>query len=185
MGIPTASEFATVMAKGKDGGQSITRRKYLYRLAGEIITGEPAETFSNIHTERGHEMEPEARSLYAVLNDAPLTRVGFIRSGNKGCSPDSLIGTNGILEIKTGLPHILIEAMFRDDCPPEHVAQCQGNLWVAQREWIDLCVYWPKMPLVCHRVHRDEAYIDKLARAVDLFNEELAQVVERIRARAA
>ena len=71
MGIPTASQFATVLAKG----EGKTRRTYMMKLAGEIITGEPMESFSNEHTERGHEMEPEARDLYAFQTGAQLERV--------------------------------------------------------------------------------------------------------------
>jgi hypothetical protein len=44
LGIPTASEFSTVMAKGKDGGKSVTRRTYMLKLAGEILTNEPMES---------------------------------------------------------------------------------------------------------------------------------------------
>ncbi len=43
IGIPTASEFSTVLAKGKDGGPSLTRAAYMRRIAAEIITGEPLE----------------------------------------------------------------------------------------------------------------------------------------------
>ncbi|CAH1662037.1 Exonuclease [Hyphomicrobiales bacterium] len=181
-GIPTASEFATVIAKGRGGGDSRTRQSYLYRLAGEIITGEPAETFTNAHMERGKVMEPEARDLYAFLNDVQPEQVGFIRNGDKGCSPDSLIGDNGMLEIKTKLPALLLETMFRTDFPPEHMAQCQGALWVAERDWIDLAVYWPRMELVRRRAYRDEVYIAELARAIEIFNAELHEIVERYRA---
>jgi hypothetical protein len=179
-GIPTASQFATVLAKGKDGGASLTRAKYMRELAGEIITGEPMESFTNGHMERGQVMEAEARDYYAFVTDAPIQRVGFIRNGSKGCSPDSLIGTDGALEIKTALPHILIDLITKDKFPPEHKAQCQGVLWIAEREWIDLVVYWPKMPTLVVRATRDEEYIKALAEAVDRFNEELAALVERI-----
>lgn len=180
-GIPTASEFHTVLATGRDGGASKTRRDYLYRLAGEIITGEAAETYSNGHMERGRVMEAEARELYAFITDTAPDLVGFITDGVKGCSPDALIGADGVLEIKTKIPARLIEALLRDDAPPEHRAQCQGALWVAEREWVDLAMYWPRMPLVIRRLHRDEAYIATLAEAVDRFNAELAEIVEKVR----
>lgn len=180
-GIPTASNFATIMAKGRDG-PSLTRAKYMRQLAGEIITGEPAETYSNGHMARGQEMETQARERYAFDRDVEPRLVGFIRNGPKGASPDALIGDRGALEIKTALPDILIEAMLRDDAPPQHRAQTQGVLWVAEREWIDLVVYWPKLPPVIHRAVRDEAYIASMASAVDAFNDELAALVERIRA---
>lgn len=181
-GIPTASMFATVMASGRGGGESKTRAKYMRQLAGEIITGKPIEGYSNHHMERGHEMEPEARDLYAFATDTVPEIVGFVRNGNKGCSPDSLVGANGMLEIKTKLPDLLIECLERDDFPPEHRAQCQGALWVAEREWIDITVYWPGMPVFIKRAHRDESYIKTVAGAVDQFNDELAALVERVRA---
>lgn len=176
-GVPTASKFATVMAKG----EGKTRSKYMRQLAGEIITGKPMESFSNAHTDRGHVMEPEARELYAFATDTAPEQVGFIRNGPKGCSPDSLIGDNGMLEIKTKLPDLLIECLERDEFPSEHRAQCQGALWVAEREWIDIVVYWPEMPVFIKRAHRDEEYITKLSSEIDRFNDELAALVERIR----
>lgn len=181
MGIPTASMFGTVMAKGKDGGASLTRKTYLYKLAGEIITGEPAENYSNDHMERGKQMEAEARDIYAFVTDLIPQQVGFIRNGAKGCSPDSLIGNSGVLEVKSKLAHLTIECLLRDEFPPEHKAQCQGALWVSEREWVDIAVYWKGLPLFIKRAGRDDTYIQKLSEAVDVFNEELAGIVDRVR----
>ncbi len=176
-GIPTASKFATVMAKG----EGKTRADYMRKLAGEILTGEPSEQFSNVHTERGNAMEDEARETYAFINDAEIQRVGFIRNGNKGASPDSLVGTNGGLEIKTALPHIQIDRLERNRLPPEHKAQVFGNIWLAEREWWDFVSYWPKLPPLQVRVYRDEDFIKTLSDEIDRFNDELAALVERIR----
>jgi len=181
-GIPTASEFSTVMAKGRDGGASVTRRKYMLQLAGEILTGEATpDGYTNPHMERGKVMEAEARDLYAFMRDAEPVRVGFVRNGQKGASPDSLIGDNGGLEIKTALPHIQIERLLKGDLPAEHKAQVQGSMWVAEREWWDFVSYWPKLPPLIVRVYRDEEYIAGLAKAVDAFNEELEATVQAIR----
>jgi len=181
LGLPTASMFATVMASGRGGGESLTRKKYLYQLAGEIITGEPMEGYTNSAMQRGHEMEDEARDAYSFMKDADPIRVGFVRNGQKGASPDSLLGDAGALEIKTKQPNVLIETLMRADFPPEHKAQCQGVLLVAEREWIDICAYWPKMPIYVKRAYRDEEYIKTMADAVDRFNDELAAIVEKIK----
>ncbi len=181
-GLPTASEFATVMASGRGGAESKTRKTYMLKLAGEVLTGEPMERFGNVHTDRGHEMEPTARDLYAFLADVEPEQVGFITNGRKGGSPDSLIGSDGALEIKTKLPHLHLECLLRGEFPPEHKAQCQGILWVAEREWIDIAIYWPKMPLLRFKAYRDEGYIKTLASAVDEFNDELDAIVEKARA---
>jgi hypothetical protein len=177
-GIPTASRFKDVLAKG----EGKMRAKYMRELAGEVITGQPAESFSNAHMEHGSAIEGQIRSAYAFLNDVEPQQVGFIRNGRKGCSPDSLVGSDGLFEAKRKLPHLWIECMERGSFPPEHVAQVQGQLWVAERTWCDLSVFFPGMPLLTYRAYRDEAYIARLATAVDAFNEELDLVVERVRA---
>ena len=185
MGMPTCSEFATVMANGKGGAESKTRRTYMLKLAGEIITGEPMESYTNANMERGKAMEGEARDLYVFMADADLQRIGFVTNGPKGCSPDAFIGDSGMLEIKTAFPHILIPHLLKGEFPPEHQAQCQGALWVCEREWIDLVIYWPKMPLFKMRAHRDEAYIKTMAAAVDQFNAELQTLLVALDQKAA
>lgn len=180
-GIPTASEFHTVMAVGKQGGKSLTRVAYLNKLAGEILTGEPMESYVSAAMERGTLMEDEARDLYAFQNAVEPQRVGFVRNGEKGASPDSLIGDNGGLEIKSAAAHIQVARLLDGGLPSEHKAQVQGNLWVCEREWWDFCSYCPKLPLLQVRVYRDDEYIKKIAREVDLFNIELQQTVEYIR----
>lgn len=176
-GIPTASMFHAILAKGK----GLTRASYMRKLASEIITGESGEHYMNRDMERGHEMEGEARNFYAFMTDSVPERVGFIRNGIKGCSPDSLLGTDGMLEVKTQRGDLLIETLLADVFPSEHVAQCQGNLWVAEREWIDITIYWPKMPQFVKRARRDEAYIKMLADEVARFNDELGVMVEVVK----
>jgi len=182
-GIPTSSEFSTVMAKGRNGGESLTRKKYLYKLAAERIIGQPVEVWGgNAHTERGHALEPEARALYALMSDADPKRVGFIRRGPVGCSPDSLIGDDGLLEIKTKLPHLQVELLESKVLPPEHKAQIQGQLWVSGREWTDFFSYWPGLPPFQTRVHREPIYIAEMQKAVVDFLAELEALTARINA---
>ncbi|MFA6984599.1 MAG: lambda exonuclease family protein [Arenimonas sp.] len=181
MGIPTASEFHTVMAVGPKGGKSVGRVDYLNKLAGEILTGEPMTSYVSSDMERGKVMEDEARDLYAFQTGAELQRVGFIRNGDKGASPDSLIAANGGLEIKSAAAHVQIKRLLADELPSEHKAQVHGSIWVCEREWWDFTSYCPKLPLFVKRVYRDEAYIKSMALAVELFNVELQQTVEYIR----
>ena len=173
LGIPTASEFATVMASGRGGGESKQRRTYMLKLIGERMTGEPTESYTNFHMERGKIMEEEARSAYSFLTDMTPELVGFIRNCNKGCSPDSLIDNNGLLEIKTKLPHLHLAVLLDDSMPAEHMAQVQGQIWVAEREWCDFVSYWPKLPIFVKRIYRDDEYIKKLSSEVDRFIDEM------------
>lgn len=180
-GIPTASAFSAILASGRGGGESKTRQTLLYKLAGERLTGEPAENYTNGYMDRGHAMEDEARQHYAFVRDCEPKRVGFIRNGVCGCSPDALVSDAGMLEIKTASPHILIPLLLKGEAPPEHKAQLQGNLMVAEREWIDLIVYYSKMKPLIIRTYRDEGYISELRNAVDLFDLELRKLCERLK----
>jgi hypothetical protein len=179
-GIPTASEFDTVMAKGRGGAESKTRRTYMLKLIGERLTKEPMWSYGNEHMVRGKEMEAEARDLYQMIAEVECQQVGFLRRGDAGCSPDSLIGDDGMLEIKTKLPHLQLDCILYDELPAEHRAQCQGQLWIAEREWVDFVSYWPGLPLFAKRVFRDEAYIARLAEAVRAFNAEMEETIAKV-----
>lgn len=176
-GIPTASKFSDVLAKG----QGITRRKYLYQLAGEILTGQPTEGYSNAHMERGTAMEPEARREYAWKSGVEPVAVGFMRRGDAGASPDSLIGDDGLLEVKTRLPHLQVEVLLADKPPSENLTQCQGQMLISGRKWCDLISYCQGLPLGIWRIEQDLAFHARLIVELRAFNEELSALVERIR----
>jgi hypothetical protein len=188
IGLPTASVFSTIMASGKDGGASVTRTKLLHKLAGEVITGEPApEGYRNAAMDRGNVLEAEARDSYARRKGVEPQRVGFIRNfdGLKicGCSPDSLIGFDGGLEVKTAEAHVLIPMLQRPAAmPPEHRAQVMGSLWICEREFWDVTIYCHRsMPALDIRVSRDEAFIKELSNEVERFNYDLKKLVQQLR----
>jgi hypothetical protein len=184
-GVVTASTFSDVMAKGRAGAPSETRRKLLYATAAEIVTGKPAESFQgNRYTDRGKEWESEVRSLYSASTDDDVTECGFIRRGRIGYSPDSCVGENGGLEIKTHAPHILIPMLERGVCPPEHRAQIQGGLLVTGWQWIDLRCYCRGLPQLEVRVHRDLEYLGELSSALNQFHHEVDAIVARLRSYA-
>jgi len=183
MGIPTASMFATVCAKpGPRGGIPKGRQTYLWKLAGEILTGEPMDNYTNRDMERGHEREAESRDLYAMIRDVEPLEVGFIRNGDCGGSPDALVGDDGMFENKNAAPHIQIERLLKGTLPAEHVAQCQGQLMVAERQWVDFVSYCRGLKPLLVRVERDEGYIAALRIDVSDFVNELNELVEKLRA---
>lgn len=175
-GLPTASEFSTLMAKG----QGKTRRSYMLKLIGERITGEVVDSYKNAHMERGNALEEEARQLYSMTEDQEVLQVGFIKNGDVGFSPDGLCGENGLIEVKTKLPHLQLDVLLKGKVPSEHMHQCQGGLWVSQREYIDFVSYWPKIPIFIKRVYRDEKFIAEIKVAVDEFLTEMNELHEKI-----
>ena len=185
LGIVTMSELKTLLVKGKGpGGFGAGALSYMHQLIGERITGEPSDAFQgNAHTQRGHALEPVARELYGeATGNTRLERVGIILSHGAGYSPDSLVGSDGLIEVKTKLPKYQIELLLADELPQEHVAQCQGGLWVSEREWIDFVSYWPGMPLFVKRAYRDEVMIRTIAERVEAFYEELERRMDMVMA---
>lgn len=182
-GIVTCSELDCLLVDGKSkSGLGAGAMTYMDTLIGEVITGESADAFTgNRHTERGHELEPVARALYETRFDIKAEQVAIILNHGVGYSPDAMVGSDGLIEIKTKLPKIQVGVIINGEVPKEHVPQCQGGLWVSEREWLDFISYWPGMPMFVKRVYRDEAVIRKIDQRVKIFyeimHERLNQVI--------
>lgn len=181
-GIITCSELDSVMAKGRTkDSPSLTRRTYMLKLIGEQFTGEPSEGWEgNKHTDRGHLHEPIARSLYEEKTGNKVDQVGIILNHGIGYSPDGLVGEDGAVEIKSKLPHLLLHYLLSDSMPPEHTKQMQGGLWVAEREWCDLVVFYPGMKPYIKRAYRDEKLIAEIKQAVEAFYSDMDELLQRI-----
>lgn len=182
LGIVTCSELDCLLVNGKgQAGFGAGAFSYMDQLIGERITGEAADPFQgNRHTERGHELEGKARELYVARTGSKLEQVAIILNHGIGYSPDALVGSEGLDEIKTKLPKFQVSVILAGEVPKEHIAQCQGGLWVSEREWIDFISYWPGMPLFIKRMHRDEAMIRTIAERVKTFYEIMEERMDRV-----
>ena len=179
VGIPTASVFQKIIA---NSAKRTERETLLYKLAGERITGEPAENYSNAAMDAGKRDEPELRERYEALQICTIRQVAFVRNGKCGCSPDALVDDEGVLEIKRASPQVLIPLLRANKFPSQHLAPCQGALMVTERQWCDLFIGHPKMGRYFRaRVQRDEMYIAELRKEIDLFDLELRRLVEEMR----
>lgn len=179
LGKPSASVFKSVMAKG----EGKMRRALLLKLAGERLTGEPADSYVSPDMERGHAEEARIRLRYAFTHDVEPQLVGFIEDTDKraGCSPDSLLPDGGILEIKSAAAHVLVDRIDDGRFPLDHVAQCQGALWITGRDYIEIVIDHPSLPQFIRRAFPDKAFHAKLADEIGRFNEDLDEIVEKVR----
>lgn len=171
LGIPTASEFDKIFTPtGKASTQAET---YANTMVAEWLTGMPGEDYLGEWMQRGRELEAEARAFYRAFEATEEVReVGFIVRDDErsGASPDSLVGEKGGLEIKCPKPSTHIGYLLSNKVPTKYITQLQGQMWVAELEWVDFISYCPNIEPVLIRVKRDEPYILKLARAVGEFN---------------
>lgn len=180
-GNATASEFASILAKG----QGKMRVSYLRRIVAERLTGKPVETYSNAHMERGILQEADARAEYEAETGNLVQQVGFIKHPElaAGCSPDGLIDADGGGEIKSVIPTVQVETILAGGYPSEHKAQVQGNLWITGRKWWDFVSYCPDMlkpslRIYIFRVQRDEEYIANLEAEVRRFLADADRLVD-------
>lgn len=173
LGIPTASAFDRILTpKGKLSTQA---EKYKNWLLAEWIIGQPLENFSSQFMQRGHDMEPAAAESYEFETGRTVKTVGFITTddGMIGCSPDRLVGDDGLLEIKSTSPQVHVGYMRMRDIDEEYKVQVQGQLWVAEREWDDVQSYCPPLPAAIVRATRDEKFIAVLASSVRQFVDQM------------
>ncbi len=181
-GVPSASNFDLII--DTKGNPSKQRQKYLYRLAGEKITGVSEETYQNGAMKRGIEMEPEARETYELITDAQVQQVGFCLVDGAhafGASPDGLIGDDGLLEIKCPTLAVHVGYLLGKVLPADYYQQTQGQLLVTGRAWLDFVSYYPGIRPLIVRATPDMAYQQILRAELERFCDELKTVVSKLK----
>jgi hypothetical protein len=173
-GIPTSSQFERIMTPS--GKVSKQAEMYLYQLLAERMMKHPVVEFHSHWMDRGSQMEAEAVNFYQFTRDVSTEKIGFITNdaGTIGASPDRLVGTDGLLEIKVPKESTHVAFLMQSGSAyDEYKTQTQGQLWIAEREWNDLVSYHAEMPEAIIRIERDEPFIRMLSDAVTTFSLEL------------
>ena len=174
-GVPTASNFHRIIT-AKSAKLSAQADDYACELLAERYHLGPIDELSGPATaamRNGLATEPEARRWYEFEHGF-VSQVGFCLTddGRFGCSPDGLVGDDGLLEIKrpTGKTHI--RWLVDGGLPEEHKAQCHGALIVTGREWLDFWSTVPGLPPLLVRVVHDDFTL-ALAECLEQFHEKL------------
>jgi hypothetical protein len=128
------------------------------------------EDYVSASMKNGRIMEPEARRFYELERDCDVTECGLCLTddGRYGSSPDSLISTDGVLELKAPNYKTQIKYLLAGCLPAEYAPQCHGHLLVTQRKWCDFMSYCVGLPPLLVRVVPDEFTL-KLAEALESF----------------
>ena len=182
LGWPNSSCFDHILTS-KRAEPSRQRKPYMRRLNAENIANEQLEDeeYRSRWMERGQEWEDPSVAAYEMLMDRETSPGGYwtieIGGGRAGCSPDRLIGEDGVLEIKAPLLSTQVAGAL-DGVEVNHICQIQGLLWITDRQWLDLFSFHPLLVLPPKRILRDEEFIEKLEEAVKEFIEEMLR--ERI-----
>jgi len=150
----------------------------------EILTGKMKDQYTNADIERGNELESMARSFYEVQTGNIVQEVGFVElDEHTGCSPDGLVGDDGLLEIKCINNTKFVYMLLYSKVDPKYMWQMQMQMHVTGRKWCDYVVYNPnfKDPLIIKRVKRDDEKIEQIKVGLENGVKKLKEVLDKIR----
>jgi len=174
----TASEFGKIYTGG--GKVSSQRESYMRKLAVARKYKLPAWT-GNQYTDRGHELEPQARELFQMLTSLDVREVACVehQDGLCGGSPDGLIYADekllSGLEIKCYNYDKHIGICTKRVLPTENKPQVHGLLWLTKVMSWQFMVYHDEAMPFDHAIIEVEpdGYTDNLGNEIMEFCEEL------------
>lgn len=145
---------------GKIRGTPAARKKFIYELIAEELTGTFAETYQSPSMERGNTEEPFAVKEYEKRTGLKAEKVGFILGddGFTGLSPDRLIRKGklfvGGLEIKNPDSSTQIEYLISKKIPSCYMDQILHYfLIIPSLEWVDFASFDARIQMDSLRMH--------------------------------
>lgn len=174
LGSVTGSRFGDVSSMDKTGKRFLkSRETAIVEITLELLTGRPGAMWTSKATDWGNTYEAEARMRYEATTGAFCDEVGFIRHPTHmqvGVSPDGLLGNRKGFEIKCPFTPPVHLGTLLNGMPEEHMAQCQGGMWVCDCDEWDFVSFHPSFPpemqLYIETIKRDQAYIDDMSSKV-------------------
>lgn len=181
--LPTASEFHRIITASKME-YAAGAKSYIYELIADLYNPGygPKDSFQTAAMRNGAILEPRIRRLYEFQNMCDVRQVGFCKSddGRVGCSPDSLVGDDGVLEIKAPEHKTQVAYLLAGVLPPEYRAQCHGHLIVTGRKWCDFVSHAYGLPDLVVRVEPDD-FTEKLRECLGEFLNDYDDALAKIR----
>jgi putative phage-type endonuclease len=190
-GKVTASAIYKVMARTKTGWGA-DRANYAAQLVSERLTGRPADSFTNAAMQWGIDTEAQARAMYELETGNGVIECGFFdhpEIAMSGASPDGLIGTDGLIEIKCPNSATHIATLRGAGIDGKYIKQMQWQMACTGTQWCDFVSFDPRLPdeMQMHitRVERDEEMLADISAHVTEFLAEVdatvADLTERYR----
>jgi hypothetical protein len=186
LGLITASEMKFILTPTLKLAKNDKERAQLFNLLAQRIAGyvEPGYTGDDMY--RGHEDELDARLAYAA-NYAPVEDCGFITNDRwgftLGYSPDGLVGSDGLIEIKSRKHRFQVETILdsigQNTAPAEFMLQLQTGLLVSERKWIDFISYSAGLPMATVRILPDPAVQTAIIEAAAAFEARLSERLDQ------
>ena len=180
IGASTISKIIT-----STGKKSTQRKAYMYKLAGEKITGKKEESYSNLHMENGLEREEKSKKFFEISEGVEVEDIAMIfpfEGAGYHCSPDGIIiGKEEGFEQKNVIASTQAKYLDKGILPTEYRLQCQFSLFVTGWVLWHFMSSHPGMKRLKLKVKRDEKLISVIKKETDLFLEELDILVKKLK----
>ncbi len=148
-GYLTASRFADALAISKRDGKPLKARLDLVdTLIAERVTGDTIGIGQTPAMAWGAENEEFARDAYEAETGHMVTLSGFVPHPEiawLGASPDGLVGTDGLIEIKCPNTTTHLRRVRAGVVPEEYKPQMLLQLLCTGRAWCDFVDYDPRL----------------------------------------
>lgn len=132
----SASHASTILACGK--GLDTLIKEMLSEYFSSAKYEEYTSRYKNLEMQRGCDFEDMARQVYQLETQQQVEQVGFIEiDENIGCSPDGLVGEDGLIEIKNHNDNVFTQLMLDHKINKQYRDQMQMQLYVTGRKWCD------------------------------------------------
>ena len=182
LGNPGASSIDKIITT--KGEPSKSRTDYMMTLAAERITGKGEVGFVTQAMLNGIEREAEARLLFEMAHDIEIQQVGLVYKDERKLfhvSPDGLIGDKSGFEVKNPMSKTHVKYLLDGKLPTEYFCQVEFSLYVTERESWWFMSHYPGLKPLMLEVFRDEKWIEKCEKELTQFNEELLEMVEKLK----
>ena len=186
MGMVTASEVSKLLTPTLKLANNETSRNYVYEMAAKRMHPIIEPNYIGFDMERGHTEEVLAKIVYAKHYE-PVKDCGFIINSSLGfpvgCSPDGLIGDDGLIEVKSRANKLQVKTIIegfdvnRIEVPKAFMLQIQAQLWVSGRGWCDFVSYSNGFNMFITRVFPDAEYFEAIEGAVAVAEEKIKNAV--------
>lgn len=184
VGKITASRVKGIDAKPQKGK---ALNSTMLTLLVERLTGEVEGMYINAAMQWGIDHEPDAIASYENITGNFVVGCGLINHPKipmSGASPDGLIGSYGLLEVKCPNTTTHLNTILTNTVPDEYIPQITWQMACTKRFWCDFVSYDPRMPepmqTVIVRVFFADVDTKAMENEVAACNAKLNQIIENL-----
>jgi putative phage-type endonuclease len=188
-GLLTASRMADAIAVLKTGKPSESRRKLMFELLAERMTGNAVDHYVTPAMQWGLDNQADAIAAYEAETGELVGPEVFVLHPSidwLGATPDGLVGSDGLLEIKCPTTPKHLAWVMAGEVPEEHKPQMLCQLACTRRQWVDFVAFDPRVKgparLFIRRFEPPASEIERIEEGAREFLAELQAMADALEA---